>query len=143
MARQIQAAPAATRGQCSVAGRIGQGSVAAPAESGGQGAGLPPEDGGRVLQLGIGNTLMPSISRFFGVVIYMYFNDHSPPYFHAEYGESEAVYVIEPLDILRGQLPRRAHGMVIEWALAHRDQLRVNWDRARSRLPLEQIEPLE
>lgn len=47
---------------------------------------------------------MPSISTFFGVVIYMYFNDHAPPHFHAEYGEFEAVYNIETLEILRGQL---------------------------------------
>jgi hypothetical protein len=73
----------------------------------------------------------------------MYFNDHLPPHFHAEYGESEAVYVVDTLDILRGQLPRRAHGMVVEWALAHRAELRANWDRAREQMPLEQIEPLD
>ncbi|HKZ55007.1 MAG TPA: DUF4160 domain-containing protein [Anaerolineales bacterium] len=86
---------------------------------------------------------MPSISRFFGVTIYMYFNDHSPPHFHAEYVESEAVYVIDTLDILRGQLPRRAHSMVVEWALAHRPELRANWERSREHVPLEQIAPLE
>jgi hypothetical protein len=86
---------------------------------------------------------MPGISRFFGVVIYLYFNDHSPPHFHAEYGESEAVYEIDTLDILRGQLPRRAHSMVIEWALGHRNELRANWLRAREGLSPEQIEPLE
>jgi hypothetical protein len=43
---------------------------------------------------------MPRISQFFGVVIYMYFNDHRPPHFHAEYGEFEAVYAIDTLDIL-------------------------------------------
>lgn len=86
---------------------------------------------------------MPRISEFFGVVVYMYFNDHSPPHFHAEYGDSEAVYTIDTMDILRGQLPRRAHIMVIEWALAHRDELRMNWQRAREHLPLEQIEPLD
>jgi len=86
---------------------------------------------------------MPSISAFFGVVIYMYFNDHSPPHFHAEYGEFEAVYTIEALDILRGHLPRRAHSMVVEWALDHRPELRANWDRAREQAPLTQIEPLD
>ena len=55
---------------------------------------------------------MPQISQFFGIVILMYFNDHAPPHFHATYGEHEAVYMIETLEILRGQLPRRAHGMV-------------------------------
>jgi len=86
---------------------------------------------------------MPRISQFFGVVIYMYFNDHMPPHFHAEYGDSEAVYAIDTLDILRGQLPRRAHSMVVEWALAHRAELRINWERAREQLPLEEIAPLD
>jgi hypothetical protein len=86
---------------------------------------------------------MPRISQFFGVVIFMYFNDHLPLHFHAEYGEFEAVYVIDSLDTLRGELPRRAHIMVIEWALAHRSELRSNWERARQQLPLEQIAPLE
>ena len=86
---------------------------------------------------------MPSISQFFGVSIYMYFNDHMPSHFHAEYGEHEAVYDIETLDILRGGLPRRAHSMVIEWALAHRAELRANWERAREHILLEQIAPLD
>ena len=72
---------------------------------------------------------MPRISEFFGIVIYMYFNDHAPPYFHAEYGEHEAVYVIDTLEILRGQLPRRAHSMVLEWALAHRTELKYKDSR--------------
>ncbi len=86
---------------------------------------------------------MPRISQFFGVIIYMYFNDHLPAHFHAEYGEFEAVYAIDTLDSLRGDLPRRAHIMVIEWALARRIELRANWERARQQLPLEQIEPLD
>jgi hypothetical protein len=86
---------------------------------------------------------MPRISQFFGIVIYMYFNDHLPPHFHAEYGEAEAVYAIDSLDILRGQLPRRAQSMVVEWALDHRAELRDNWARAREQLPLEEIEPLD
>ena len=56
---------------------------------------------------------MPAISRFFGIIIKMYFNDHNPPHFHAEYGEHEAVYVIETLELLRGTLPSRAHAMVV------------------------------
>jgi hypothetical protein len=47
---------------------------------------------------------MPQVSHFFGVVIYMYFNDHAPAHFHAEYGEHEAVYTIETLETLRGKL---------------------------------------
>ena len=86
---------------------------------------------------------MPSISQFFGVVIYMYFNDHMPSHFHAEYGEYEAVYEIETLETLRGGLPLRANGMVLEWALSHRAELRANWERAREQVPLEQVAPLD
>ena len=86
---------------------------------------------------------MPRVSHFFGVVIYMYHNDHLPTHFHAEYGEAEAVYSIETLERIRGRLPRRANNMVIEWALAHRPELRANWERAQERLPLEPIEPLD
>jgi hypothetical protein len=86
---------------------------------------------------------MPQISRFFGIIIYMYFNDHAPPHFHAEYGEYEAVYTIETLEILRGELPRRAHSMVIEWAAFHRNELRDNWQLARTMQSLNTIEALE
>lgn len=86
---------------------------------------------------------MPCVSQFFGLMIYMYFNDHAPPHFHAEYGEFEAVYVIDTLELMRGELPRRAHSMVIEWAVEHRQDLRDNWDRARQQIPLARIEPLE
>ena len=86
---------------------------------------------------------MPCISQFFGVIIYMYHNDHLPSHFHAEYGEFEDVYDIETLEIRRGQLPRRAHNMVVEWALMHRAELRDNWIRAREQVPLEEIEPLD
>ncbi len=86
---------------------------------------------------------MPRVSQFYGVVIYMYFNDHLPSHFHAEYGGFEAVYAIDTLDLLRGELPRRAHIMVIEWALAHRNELRDNWRKAREQQPLDQIKPLD
>ena len=86
---------------------------------------------------------MPRISEFFGIVIYMYYNDHMPPHFHAEYGEHEAIYEIDTLDVMRGDLPRRAHALVIEWASEHRAELRDDWERARQEKPLEKIEGLE
>ena len=86
---------------------------------------------------------MPRISEFFGIVIYMYYNDHQPAHFHAEYGDDEAIYEIETLATLRGELPRRANVMVVEWALQHRDELRRNWDFARRQQPLNRIEPLD
>ena len=86
---------------------------------------------------------MPTISSFFGIVIRMFYNDHTPPHFHAEYGSDEAVYAIETLEVLRGGLPRRAHALVVEWATLHRHELKVNWDRARQQVPLADIEPLD
>jgi hypothetical protein len=86
---------------------------------------------------------MPRVSEFFGIVIYMYYNDHMPPHFHAEYGEKEAIYEIETLDVIRGSLPRRAHSMVIEWASEHRTEIKEDWERARLKKPLEKIEGLE
>lgn len=86
---------------------------------------------------------MPCVSHFFGIAIYMYFNDHTPPHFHAEYGGNEALYEIETLRIYAGYLPRRAHNLVIEWADLHRYELMENWQRARRGLALIDIEPLE
>ncbi len=66
---------------------------------------------------------MPEISRFYGILIKMYFIDHNPPHFHAEYGEYRAEYNIKTLEILDGKLPRRANSLVLEWASIHRDEL--------------------
>lgn len=86
---------------------------------------------------------MPRISEFFGVVIAMYFSDHNPPHFHAEYAGDEAEFSIDTLEILVGQLPRRARALVVEWATLHRQELWANWERARQQVPLDQIEPLD
>lgn len=86
---------------------------------------------------------MPCVSEFFGIAVYMYYNDHAPPHFHAEYSEHEASLSIESLDVLEGSLPRRARNLVTEWALLRRAELRVNWELARQGLPLERIEPLD
>ena len=86
---------------------------------------------------------MPEISRFFGIVIRMYFNDHSPAHFHAEYGEHEALIDMDTLSVLRGELPRRALALVLEWAAFHRQELRADWERARRGTPLQPIAPLD
>jgi len=78
---------------------------------------------------------MPELSRFFGIVVRMYFNDHHPAHFHACYGDSEALIEIETLNILRGELPRRALAMVLEWAVLHRQELRMAWMNARGGKP--------
>ena len=86
---------------------------------------------------------MPSISRFFGIVIYMYWRDHLPPHFHAEYGDFEAQIDIETLEVQHGSLPRRAKALVLEWADEHRAELRENWQKSRNQEPLLPIAPLE
>ena len=57
---------------------------------------------------------MPEISRFFGIVIQMYYNDHAPPHFHARYGGHKALIAIETLAVLNGHLPPRTLGLVVE-----------------------------
>jgi hypothetical protein len=73
----------------------------------------------------------------------MFYNDHFPPHFHAEYGEYEALYAIETLETIGGDLPRRAHALILEWATLHRAELTANWDLAREGSPLRAVEPLE
>jgi hypothetical protein len=86
---------------------------------------------------------MPELSRFFGIVIRMFFNDHQPAHFHAAYGEHEALIEIETFEVLRGQLPRRALALVLEWATLHREELRRDWVLARSGHTPDPIPPLD
>ncbi|MBI4737507.1 MAG: DUF4160 domain-containing protein [candidate division NC10 bacterium] len=86
---------------------------------------------------------MPEISRFFGIVIKMFFDDHNPPHFHSEYGGDLALLDIRNLSVFSGRLSPRAMGLVIEWATLHQQELRANWDRARAKQELHRIAPLE
>ena len=86
---------------------------------------------------------MPEISRFFGIVITMYYRDHAPPHFHVSYGGRFARIAFEPLRVLDGDLPPRVLGLVMEWASQRRLELRDDWERASRSQPLERIEPLE
>jgi len=73
----------------------------------------------------------------------MYLDDHPPPHFHAIYGEFDAQLAIDTLEVLRGHLPRRVQVLVIEWAMAHRPELRENWQRAERHESLLPILPLD
>jgi hypothetical protein len=86
---------------------------------------------------------MPEISRFFGIVIAMFYSDHQPPHFHARYGGHRASLAIETLAVLEGSLPPRVLGLVTEWAALHRNELAADWQRAREQAPLQPIPPLE
>ena len=86
---------------------------------------------------------MPRISRFFGIVIKIFYNDHQPAHFHAEYGEFEALFEIQTLGVIRGELPSRANAMVLEWAAGHREELIRDWNLARSGEKPNPIAPLK
>ena len=85
---------------------------------------------------------MPEISRFFGIIIRMYFGDHNPPHFHAIYQEYTAEYDIMTFNVIRGELPPRAHAMVLEWASLHRDELLEDWQLASEMQEIKKIQPL-
>ena len=85
---------------------------------------------------------MPEISRFFGIVITMYFDEHNPPHFHSRYGSDRAAIEIATLQVREGRLPSRALGLVVEWASEHQEELMANWDAARLDTPLSRIAPL-
>jgi hypothetical protein len=86
---------------------------------------------------------LPEISRFFGIVIAMFYRDHNPPHFHAYYGEHEAAIGIRDGAVLWGGLPARALGHVQEWRARHVRELDEDWDRARARQTLQPIAPLD
>jgi len=86
---------------------------------------------------------MPEISRFYGIIIKMFFDDHNPPHFHALYGEYEVLVNINTFAVFAGNLPPRALGLVIEWATQHQDELLHNWERAQGQESLSKIEPLK
>ncbi|MDP4199506.1 MAG: DUF4160 domain-containing protein [Bacteroidota bacterium] len=85
---------------------------------------------------------MPEISRFLGIVITMYEKDHGPPHFHARYAEYFGKYSIQDLRLLAGNLPRRIHSAVLEWASDHREELMDNWNALLNDQPIKKIEPL-
>ncbi len=72
----------------------------------------------------------------------MYFDDHYPQHFHAEYAEHEALIDVNTLTVFSGQLSPRAIALVIEWATLHKNELLSDWEKAKSLDPLEKIEPL-
>lgn len=86
---------------------------------------------------------MPTISAFYGVTIYMYWDDHQPPHFHAIRGADEAVIDIRSLAVLRGTLPRRALALVLEWSVQHREQLLENWELCAKKRAPKRIPPLK
>jgi hypothetical protein len=85
---------------------------------------------------------MPEISRFLGIVITMYFNDHDPPHIHVRYGDSRATFAIGEPRVLGGQLPPRVAGLVTEWVTLRRFELQRNWTLLAREGKFRRIEPL-
>jgi hypothetical protein len=85
---------------------------------------------------------MSELSRFYGLIIRMYYDDHPPPHFHVQYGEYRAKITIDSLAVLQGYLPPRALGLVVEWGLLRRAELLARWRAAENHEELLRIDPL-
>jgi phosphomannomutase len=86
---------------------------------------------------------MPEISRFYGIIIAVFYDEHNPPHFHARDGEHKVAIGIKSLNVLEGRFPPRALGLVMEWASQHQDELLQDWELARSGKPPRKIAPLK
>jgi hypothetical protein len=86
---------------------------------------------------------MPELSRFYGIIIRMFYGDHPPPDFHAVYQGEEVQVSIESLEVIKGRMRRRALALVLEWAALHREELRRAWDVASRNQEPDKIEPLD
>ena len=86
---------------------------------------------------------MARLSNFLGIVIYMYYRNHSPPHFQPEYKEFNAKISIHTNELLEGKLPPRVFGLVTEWASLHKDKLMTNWNLMKEGKELQPIEPLD
>jgi len=85
---------------------------------------------------------MPEISRFLGIKIFMYFNEHNPPHFHVQYNDYKASIRIETFGVMEGKLPSKVLGLVVEWAEDHQDELMQNWNSIEQSGEYCKIEPL-
>ncbi len=85
---------------------------------------------------------MPEISRFYGIIIVMYYNEHEPPHFHAKYSGKTGVFSIKDLKLTNGELPKRVIALILEWAFEHRNELMNDWDLLQTKKPLKKISPL-
>lgn len=84
---------------------------------------------------------MPEISRFYGIVIKMFFKpkEHEPSHIHALYGEYLGEFNIRTLEMIQGDLPKKAQELVREWLAAHQKELQQMWDTQR----IAKLPPLE
>lgn len=88
------------------------------------------------------NSGMPEISRFYGIVVQMFFNEHNPPHFHVTYGDFKAVIDLQD-EVVNGFMPKRALKLIFEWMDIHKQELLENWEMCRVGKMPEKIEPLK
>ena len=86
---------------------------------------------------------MPEVSRFFGIIIAVFYDDHNPPHFHARYAGQKVSIEIDTLKILDGKISPRALGLVMEWASLHKEELFEDWQLAKNNIPPNKIAPLQ
>lgn len=86
---------------------------------------------------------MPTISEFFGIKIYMYWDDHIPPHFHAEYTNTTALISITDAVVIKGLLPSKQLKLVLAWCELHEKELLINWNSAQNHGELHRINPLK
>ena len=84
---------------------------------------------------------MPEISRFYGIIIKMFYNVHNPPHIHVEYQDFKAIITINE-GIIEGKMPKTALKLIFEWMELHKDELLKNWEKIESKKPIDIIAPL-
>ncbi len=85
---------------------------------------------------------MPTICMFRGIKIFINWNEHQPPHFHAKYAGSEILVSINDIEILEGTMPNKQLKMVLGWAAFHQEELLENWALAEAKQEMFQIAPL-
>ena len=85
---------------------------------------------------------MPLVCEFFGIKIYMYWNEHNPPHFHAHYAEYKAIVSIRDAVVIGGEMPSKKIKLILAWCEIHQDELYRNWESAEKNGEILQIEPL-
>lgn len=86
---------------------------------------------------------MPTISMFYGIIISMFYDDHDPPHFHAKYAEFKGIIDIQQLNMIKGNLPRRAVELILDWAELHQAELLTDWHLCKQKQIPHDIEPLK
>ena len=89
-----------------------------------------------------GKKNMPEISLFYGIRVTMYYNDHMPPHFHAEYNGNNALIDINNIQVIKGYLPNKQMRLILAWCTIHQDELMQNWELSKDMKPLNRINPL-